>query len=415
MSINVETGDSNKGDATIQGPQNVTPVTEANYWDVSRYLSTLSPSEVQAFVALLAAWLPVLPPPIVFQSQAAKNDAAISQRAVISDGALSINRKMQETQQEIIEFMWDQFIKRLDEEAKFAKEADIKRQTVDFEQKGGSQGYFYYQEHLLNRIGTDKDLIVNTVQRWMIAPLEISHQEARVNHDFLSYPSPQFMTAAFLTSVDIFQGDGVGGQLSTSPVADALYAMGPSSGMPMDTQGAAAMIAALMYGGALNRANSETISQAEKEGKSPQNLSFAIYFSQEILAIVAHVVEHMGTGQNQRNPEDRLACLILTLLATNLLYRTAYHGMVGEDLTSLLNGDKQLLPNIKGYMDELVRYLQMFLPSDPAVQGSMMANMRQYIDDQHSTESMLSTLRIYQAYFADQEQTASMPSMINRA
>lgn len=214
------------------------------------------------------------------------------------------------------------------------------------------------------------------------------------------YPDASFIAGSVLSSAGIVataigkDSNVLGVQLSVSPVADAIAAGGSMSGLPGDVQAAAAMIAALLYNGGINKANEETI-KVTPPGGVPQTLEFSMNFAKQVKRIVNSNVPN--------SPQNNLIRLTLAAMALNLLYRQAYggggkEGMSGMDMKSLLNGDDISDipdPAVREMVGELIRMVLKYLPKDTGSRNSAIDNLADQVDSKESSESMLETTNLF--------------------
>jgi len=189
----------------------------------------------------------------------------------------------------------------------------------------------------------------------------------------------------------------LGVNLSSSPVADAVFAVGPNSGLPGDYQAAAALIAALMYSGTVAKATADTI--AASGGKPLQDLSFAINYAQQTMAIVTKNIGAEGPTDPYRAGQNNMVRLMLTAMALNMVYRAAYGGMEGKEMASLLAGNTADIPaSVRNILDQLVGLVNFYLPKDAGARAETIARLMEYVDSKDSVDSMLETSRLYTSF-----------------
>lgn len=361
--------------------------------------STIKKSELEAAEILMGAQFPGLTPPNL---EGASNTAV-----------MQISMMVDRTKNDIISSMWDTFQKGVDEIAEHAKKDELKHWREKVFQNGPKSATEYYA-YLLTLTATSRaDELSSTgnsgpsalsvqfnsaFNQWLAIPSNNLSVDPSLRGN---YPDPSFIVGSLASSQDIVrQAIGASGIVSVSPLADALTAVGPTSGLPADYQAAAALVAALLNGGATYKATIDAIEESARSGKPPQDMEFALNYAQNILAIVSHNVE----GDNQTNPNQRgqnnMIRLMLSMMALNLVYRTGYGGMEGgKEFTDLLKegGTSDLDPAIKPTIDKLIAQIQNFLPTDESERATVIASLSEYIDSKDSVNSMLSTTRMFAA------------------
>lgn len=387
--------------------------------------STISKSEAeQELIQLfLAMQIPFLTPPSDVQGTSKNGVSGIEAAAISKADVQWIDLQYEKAKSDIINTMWEQFSKSVRELEELAKKDYIKKWSEDVTKAGpkSSTEYFAYilalsagqRAQELDKDSTHSDQSVLGVQfgqayqQWFVDPGVVASRNG-------GFPDPSFVAGALASSPDALRA-AIGGvglvagvevtkQLSVSPIADAVLSVGPSTGLPVDSQAAAAMIAALLYQGGVNRANAETLKDALKSGVPPQNMDFALNFSKNILAIVTHPLKGEDQLDPQRQQQNKMIRLMLSVMALNLLYRQTFGGMEGRkefaDLlkqggtTDLLKGlklDPEVSARVQSMFDGLVAQIQKNLPSDAEARASMIVSLGEYIDSKDSVNSMLST------------------------
>lgn len=357
--------------------------------------SSIQQSELEALALLWLAGVPILVPP-----EMNGNSTNSSSGQVVAAAGLS----MEATKHEIITKMWDSYIENIRQIADRMKKEDIRRQTEDADKPGpmSSAQYFTF---LMSLSGTKRaDEIdgngnglsaqfTNTYNNWMVNPIDSgSAAIAGVG----AYPSSSFIAGSVVSNPDAIRlaigADSalLGVYLSSSPVADALLAVGPTSGLPGDYQAAAALVAALLNGGALNRAAADT--PLSSGGKPQYDLNFAVNYAKNIMAIVTKDIGAGDPADPQRATQNDMVRLMLSSMALNMLYRAAYGGMEGKEFAELLAGNTEDIPSqIRGLVDQLVSLVNSFLPKAPASRADMIARLMEYVDSKESVDSMLET------------------------
>lgn len=390
-----------------------------------QYLNTLSKSEVEAILLMLAAQFPILMAP---KSEGAASEG-VSGVSSANKGFAAIQSTIMETQNQIISDMWDSYIKNIREQYDLAKEKaekdDIVRQYQQDGNKNRPMSSGEYMTYLLsvsinqrfdeiNSSSTDNALSVQfnaAFKDWIVDPAAKTDPSVAAGN----YPKAEFVVGAIASNPDsVRQAIGAGTaenpQLSVSPVADALVALGPVSALPADYQAAAALVAALLNGGAVGKATQETIEGAVKGGQPPRDVEFAMNYAKNILSIVTHDV---GKGDAMSEDRNRLIKLMLTSMALNMLYRSAFHGMNAQEFIGLLNGDEikgEIPQEIKDMFSQLVSQINGYLPKGGAEREVLLAQLGNYVDSKDSIDSMLDTTKLFVAMMGTDTQSKRIVS-----
>lgn len=373
----------------------------------SLFISTIQKSELDALVAMLAAGFPLLPLPGI----TATNIRDLNTLAVGGVSRSEIEMQIEQTKNNIINSMWDSFLKTLHEISERAKKEDILRWTSNAD-RGGPKSASEYYAFLMSVSSSQKaeelsggesalaSQFNTTFHTWMVAPI----QSNTLTTDAVSnkgYPDSSFVAGCVACSSDVVRtaigsiSPALGYQLSVSPIADAVYAVGPTSGLPADYQAAAALVAALLNGGAMYKATSDTINKAASTSQPPQDLDFAINYAQNIKAIVTHKLDDSQSVNPQRAGQNNMIRLTLSVMALNMLYRAAYGGMTSKEFASVLQGNTGDIPGtIKPLIDHLASLINSYLPSDPSARSESLVSLYAYVDGKNSVDSMLSTTRM---------------------
>jgi len=378
--------------------------------------SSIQKSELEAIEALLAAGFPMLLPPNLtatnFRDLSDNGSVSGIGATASSDAYIKLASQIEQTKNDIINSMWDNFNKAVRELADRARKDDIRRWTEDADRAGPKSSTEYYA-YLLSLSATQRaaesatsenSLAVqfnNTFNTWMVQP--VANNSVSGVSSSQGYPDSSFISGCVAcSSSDVVRGaigavsPSLGYQMSVSPVADALYATGPTSGLPVDYQAAAGLVAALLNGGAVYKATNDTIQQAASNGKPPQDLNFAINYAQNIMKIVTHNVEKGQPTNPQAKSQNQLIRLMLSTMALNMVYRAAFGGMSGKEFADLIAGNTQNLPaQVKPLLEQLVGYVKSFLPDNPVAYQSTLVNLMAYVDNKNSVDSMLNTTRMF--------------------
>lgn len=334
----------------------------------------------------------------------------------INNGAAIAHLQMayEQTKHDIISSIWESFAKSVQELEQLSKEAYIKKWVLEVAKDGpkSSTEYFAYllalsasnrAEELSKSGDTGQSALSVQFKTSFDQWFNIPGNEAVVTTGAID---PSFKIGTLASNLDVMDQAialvGVFGvpQMSVSPLADALTAVGPNSGLPVDTQAAGALIAALLYTGARNKADVETLEDAASKVQPPQDMDFALNFAKNILAIVSHNLEGESTASKDQAGQHQMIRLMLSVMALNLVYRAGYGGMEGtKEFAALLEkgGTDNIDSAIKPTIDRLIEQIKNFLPSDEPARSQMISSLSEYIDSKDSTESMLSTSRMFAA------------------
>lgn len=385
--------------------------------------STIQKSELditELILLGLVSGLPLLDPTPPESTSTGSNriEAGIARINENNPAYIAFAMQLEKKKADIIESMWDAYMEGIRDFAARIKEEDRRHEAIRA-QKGGPKSPAEYLAHLFaisanerfnekdNKVGGLEEAF-NNLRPWFKPERSELDNSVTINPingapivGLPDYPHSTFIAGALVANADLIRG-AIGGvslalgyQISSSPVADALFASGPTSGLPGDYQAAAAMIAALLYGGAIIKATNDTIAEAAKKGEPPKDLDFAINFAKSIMAIITHHVEGEKTNP-LREGQNQLIRLMLATIALNLLYRAAFGGMTGEELKGLLNGETENIPDtIKPQVEQLIEAIKLFLPTEPKAREEAIANLMAYIDKKTPLEEMLKITQDY--------------------
>lgn len=391
-------------------PQNIpgfTPVTTGSGTPSSPLsASSIQKSELEALASMIVAGIPVLPPPEINGNS---TNSTSSQTDGV-DGAnlgMSVEAKMEAQKNEIISKLWETYTDNIREIAARTKKEDIRRQTEDADKPGpmSSVQYFAYLMSLPQTRRADEidgnGLTVqftNTFNQWLVNPIESGKNSSIAGIG--AYPSSSFISGSVASNPDAIRlaighdSSALGVYLSSSPVADALFAVGPTSGLPGDYQAAAALVAALLNGGAVFKAVADTPISAG--GKPPYDLNFAVNYARNIMAIVTKDIGAGDPTDPRRATQNNMVRLMLSAMALNMVYRAAYGGMQSKEFGDLLAGNTEKIPSqIKGLLEQLVAFVNAFLPKAPGSREETIARLLEYVDSKESVDSMLETSRLF--------------------
>lgn len=370
--------------------------------------SSIQKSELEALAYMMMANIPILVPPVSNGNSTTNLDP--------SQLVAKIGMMVEAAKHDIISKMWDSYIEKLHEIADRMKKDDLIRETIDAT-KGGPKSATEYYTYLMSVSATRRAdeteangisfQFTNTFNQWLVNPVDggTSTSTTGIGNVSGSYPSSSFIVGSIAGQPDALRtavgADSavVGVWLSSSPVADALYAVGPTSGLPADYQAAAALVAALLNGGAVAKASADTVA-AGGGGKPVYDLNFAVNYAQQIMAIVTKDVGKDESLDPQRATQNRMIKLMLSAMALNMVYRAAYGGMGGNEFGNILNGDlKGDIPvELRNLLTKLAGYVNAFLPEDKASREATIARLLEYVDSKASVDEMLETAHLFSSF-----------------
>lgn len=416
-------------------PVNTPPPTESipapGQVEYDQNASTMSQSDQQLMAELyLAMQIPGLFPPNMFVKEfadLASTGKLESIGAVSNSDAINIlAMKYEQAKNDIITSIWENFAKSVQELEQLSKEAYIKKWVLEVNKEGPKSSTEYYAFLLAlsasrraEELGeSDKSALsvqFNTLaNQWLNVPSDNSmavtndrtNAAADVQNPAVNAIDSSFKVGTLASNADVMSeaiavASAIGApRWTVSPVADAVFAVGPNTGLPLDSQAAAALVAALLYGGIRNKTDVETLENAAKQAQPPQDLDFALNYAKNILALVSQKVEGEDTANKEQAGQHQMIRLMLSIMALNLIYRAGYGGMEGsKEFTALLQegGTDDIDPAIKPTIDNLIAKIKEFLPADEPNRSQMIASLSEYIDSKDSVESMLSTTRMFAA------------------
>lgn len=391
--------------------------------EYDQHASTIAKTDQQLLEELfLAMQFPGLFPPNMIMKDFAEIVATGDSKSIAALSSSSAITKLEigyeQAKNDIISTIWENFAKGVQEMEELSKQEYIKKWVLEVAKEGpkSSAEYFAYLLALsassrAEELGDDhKDHGQSALSVQFKASFDQWFNVPDPNTTAISSTSdtidPTFKAGTLASNLDVVSEaialvTVIGApQLSVSPLADALTAVGPNSGLPLDTQAAGALIAALLYGGARNKADVETLEKSATTGQPPQDMDFALNFAKNILAIVSHNLEGETTASKDQPSQHQMIRLMLSVMALNLVYRAGYGGMEGsKEFAALLEekGTDNIDPAIKPTIDRLVAQIKNFLPTDEPSRSQMIASLSEYIDSKDSTESMLTTSRMFAA------------------
>ncbi len=369
-------------------PATVTPST--NYFN-----SSIGISEQELIALLLMPGYAILPQPTTTSGE---TDAKTTVASV------------ENTKAQIVNWMWQTFSDGLEQIAKTAKQDAAKHEIEESQRKSEDIKRSYLKQEILksasnpDSVNSTKSKLQVIFDHTFLQWLNPANGVA-VLPNMTTYPSTGFIAGATAVSLDVVRNavgavsNETGSQLSVSPIADALQAVGPSSGLPGDYQAATALVAAILYNGSVLRATFDTLQEANASNKPPEDLQFAMNYAKNIIAIVTFNIEQ---NQPSNNPleakQNRLMRLMLSMMAINMVYRLAYGGMTGKEFVALLNGETaNLTADVKATLTQLSDLVNSFLPQDPAGRSASIAELAAYIDNKNPVQEMLKTTSLLAA------------------
>lgn len=423
VDVNSDFG-ATQGQYSVPGSQGVPGTSPpAGSYGYSSSDSSISPSQAEALIAALMFGYPFLPPPNDIQ-QGNTNVASVSISP--TQLAMMVNQK----EHDIISSMWDTYINQIRAFAEQSRKDDIKKWTIDAD-KGGLMSGAQYHAYLMSISSTSRADEVegngnaiavsfnNMINSWSVPPVT-SADSTQVNSltSNTSNYGASFIAACMACSPDLVLSqlglNSQGPQISVSPAADALTAVGPTSGLPADSQAAVAMMAALLFNGVANRTAVEAAPDANSK-KTPQqmDLDYAIQFANNALALVTQNAKGSANANPEQQAQNRPVRLMLSLVSLNMLLRTGYGGMNGEEFKSLLAGnfgniDPSILPQVRS----LVALINQDLPADDLNSQATINNMAVFVDEKNdysakSADSLLDFGRTLRGYLQATNQAAA--------
>lgn len=385
---------------SVGGPTQVPPSQEVGE-ESGLTSSTIKKSELEALLIALIAGIPLLSPPGTVATSF--NDDVIRQ----------LSLQTEQKKHDIISSMWDTYLGNVRELAERFKEEDIRRETVDATKAGPKSSVEYYTylmtvsaNRRAEEIEGESSLVAqfsSTFNNWLVNPIGASNSMNVEGVASKGYPDASFVAGCLACSAAILTAIGkdsalLGIQLSTSPVVDALAGVGPATGLPVDYQAAAALVAALLNNGAMYKAATETIEKAAKSTQPPQDLDFALNYAKNIIAIVTQNVEKGQPMSPERAGQNNMIRLMLAAMALNMVFRAGYGGMAGEDLASILAGNTKDIPEqIRATVEQLAGLIRGFLPKEAGPRADVISRLMDYIDSKDPVDSMLQTTGLFKS------------------
>lgn len=312
--------------------------------------------------------------------------------------------QVEQTKDTIIASIVQNYNKNLSEFSERMQSNDIQIWMQEVSDKGTESPTEYYA-FILARSATQsvdgKNALIErfsqALNQWIIEP---NTQFPLSGEDMPVYPSSAFIAGSMVCGVDIVR-DAIKNttnifqhQLQNSPVADVLFAAAPSVVLTPDYQAAAALIVALLNNGAVYKATEDALKQGKEKNSPPRDLDFAIQYARHIISIVKHK-SSIFSQHKEIQERDRLIRLMLTVMALNMVYRSAYGGMTGEEFGAILKGEtSDIHDRIKLLVEQLAGLIKANLPVYEEVRAETILKLMDYIDRKDSIDSMLQSTRI---------------------
>lgn len=312
--------------------------------------------------------------------------------------------QVEQTKETIITSIWQNYSKNLSEFSERMQGSDIQAWVQEVVDKGTKSPTEYYAFILakssMENIDGKNTLLERFSQafnQWVIDP----HKHARGDAGMLDYPSSSFIAGCMVCGIDIVReaikntSSIFQHQLQNNPVADVLFATAPSLMLTPDYQSAAALIVALLNNGAVYKATEDALKKGKEKESPPRDLDFAIKYARQIIAIVAHKGPSTQSEHKEIQERDRLVRLMLTVMALNMLYRSAYGGMTGEEFGAVLKGEtRDIHERIKSLVGQLTLLIKANLPVSVKVREETILRLMDYVDSKDSIDSMLESTRL---------------------
>ncbi len=390
MGMDIGIGGQKPGDQ-VSGPGGVPgvskPATTSDTAPTSA--SSIQASEMQAAaLAILAANIPSLDPP----SASGVDSAALgSARAT----AINVATSVQETEKDISDSMWGNYAAML---AQLAEEYRASQKQAELHPELSASSMARVE-----------------LQQWVTDPGAVSMAGVLAG----GIADAQALVGAVDSSTGV-------DRISVSPFADAIAGVGgPLSGMPMDIQAAAALVAALLNGQAVNKVNAEMLTEAlgQKPPVPPEDIDFAVKYGNQVLGMVIPQMEGASSLPPERAALNTAVRLTLSAMALNLLYRTLYGGMNGMEMKELLNADPSQLGSLLKFpentsdemrakittlMSNLLTQVQACFPKDAAGKESVIDNISNYVGQKDSVSSMLAVTQMFRVYLSETDKNSNI-------
>lgn len=316
--------------------------------------------------------------------------------------------QVDQTKQTIIASIWQNYSKNLAEFSERMKGADIQAWMQEVSDRGAQSPTEYYAFILAKSSMQTSDgrnalleRFSQAFNQWVIDPNKQAYLGGNAADMMEAYPTSSFIAGCMVCGVDIVREaiKNTSGifqhQLQDNPIADVLFSVAPGIVLYPDYQAAAALIVALLNNGAVYKATEDALKKGKEKGSPPHDLDFAIKYAKHIIAIVTHksVLSHLQPKEIQER--DRLVRLMLSVMALNMLYRSAYGGMTGEEFGAILKGETQdIHDKIKSLIEQLTGLVKANLPISQEARAETILRLMDYVDSKDSIDSMLQSTRI---------------------
>lgn len=314
--------------------------------------------------------------------------------------------KDEQTKSGMISSMLATYLTNLREFAERVQQNDIRAWMDKMEEQGTKSPTEYYA-HLLTQSASGKEMALETqfkkgFNEWFLNPLSQRTHEVNYPHKSESpdaYPSASFIAGCVVSGEDLVR-NAIGGlsvavnyQMSDTPIAPVIAAVGPPSDQSIDSLAAAALLATLLNNGAAFKAANDTLKKASGKGFLRRDLDFAIHYAKNIINIVK--IRSNPPVEKGLKDQNSLIRLMLCTMALNILYRAVYDGMTGIEFKSMLQGDTaDIQENIKSLVEQLIALVNENLPDNAVKRSETIERLMKYIDSKDAVNSILQTTRI---------------------
>lgn len=316
--------------------------------------------------------------------------------------------QVEQTKTTIITSIWQNYNKNLTEFAERMQGKDIHvwmQQVADSGAKSPTEYYAFILAQSSQQNLDGKNALIErfsqAFNQWVLDPNKQARLQGGDAGMLDDFPSSSFIAGSMVSGIDIVREaikstSGIfQNQLKESPVADVLFATALNTGLSPDYQAAAALIVALLNNGAAYKATEDALKKGKEKGTPPRDLDFAIKYAKHIIAIVTHKTVSSNVENKEIKERDRLVRLMLSVMALNMLYRSAYGGMTGEEFGEILKGTTDdIHEKIKALVEQLAQLIKANLPKPEEVRAETVLRLMDYVDSKDSIDSMLQSTRI---------------------
>lgn len=349
--------------SSIQSVSEVTP--EAAATSITP-VDTVSQSEMAAIIALLAAWNPILIPP---SDSPSKVDlvASTAGNAILQYG---------KDEQDVISSSWEAYLAMINQLQQKYEESRKEHDRVDATQ----------QPDLLSKL----DAAANGVKQWVVDPSQTIPDGTNIAL------SSAFLASMMVSNVDTLMASA--GQAavqdigSSNPIIDSLNTPGTAA-LDHDSAFAAELVASLYYSAFIQQTTLQMVQQAQAGAKPGNDSDFAVKFANNVLAIATVKISGDDANGNKvdKGRNDYVRVQLYTM-ALNLIYRTQFGGMSGQELLGLVQSPTVKAPEgIDPKSPEWIATLNLINALKtilPGMSPEVLQKMMDYVDEKHSAESM---------------------------